>query len=315
MNLAFFFLSIAPAALVVLALFNKQQKIQKDFSFYLATLFLGSFVTMRLALFANGFIFSYTNLDFGGLDEDLLFYTAFAGIGFNEEMAKLLPILFLLYASNRWQSKSDVFFSCLFIGAFFAAFENLFVPTYSSLLGSLLLRSFIAVPAHLSFACIMAYFINLAFNCSTKKDFLLDKSRASIISWFMQAILFSKFSYYFFQQRGVSSSYNQWMLISCVLMLLLLLLEITLIFSNRNKYSWLLGWNLRLNYMIMALVVPASMHGLHDWGCSRFTGQHLLMFYICLFMTYTTIIVASYFILNKQAKVVATLKPTRVEIA
>lgn len=304
MNLAIFFLSITPAALILLVLFNRQSKVfQKDFGIYLVKLFLCCFITMRIALFVNTYMFNNTDLNFSILDENLMFYTAFAGIGFNEEMAKLIPILFLLYISDRWKNKTDVFFSCLFTGAFFAAFENLFVPNYNSYLGSLLLRSFIAVPAHLSFACIMGYFIYLALKCSTKEDYLRDKFKSSLIGWSLQFILFFKIAFYFYQNQSSEFVFGSWILCGCVIVLIFLMLEVYLNLINREKFNWLFGWNMRLSYLLMALIVPAMLHGLHDWGCSRFTGQHLLLFYICLFSTYLTIIVFAYFILNKQVKV------------
>ena len=305
MNLAVFFLSITPAFLVLVLLFvNQQRYFQKDFGIYVLKLLFCCIITMRLALLVNGILFSETDLTFEGFDEKMFFYTAFVGIGFNEEMAKLIPILLLLYVSDRWKTKQDVYFSCVFVGAFFAAFENLFVPHYSFLLSSLLIRSLIAVPAHLSFACLMAYFVYMALKCSLKEGFTEQRVRTGVISWVLQIVLFSKFAVNFNKLDSPDSyGMEHFLKISAYTFVIILCLEFVLLAINFQKFKWILGWNLRLSYILLALIVPASLHGLHDWGCSRFTGTELFHFYISLLFTYITIILFAYFTLNKQAEV------------
>ena len=305
MSLAIFFLSITPAFLVLSLLFMNQQRFfQKDFGIYVLKLLFCCVFTMRIALYANGTLFTQTDLTFEVLDERIFLYTAFAGIGFNEEMAKLIPILFLLYLSDRWKTKQDVYFSCIFVGAFFAAFENLFVPHYSSLLSSLLIRSLIAVPAHLAFACVMGYFIYMLLKCSLKDNFADQRIRTGIISWFLQVVLFVKLAIFFMKPEFGTASLVEYFLKWGVLFIIgLLFLEFILLIFKLQACKWLLGWNLRLSFALLALIIPAMIHGLHDWGCSRFTGTQLLHFYLCLLFTYLTIIFFTYFTLNKQAQV------------
>lgn len=305
MNLAVFFLSITPAFLLLTLIFiNQQRNLQKDLGIFILKLLLCCIITMRIALHANEILFRQTILNFDVLDEYTIIYAAFAGIGFNEEMAKLIPILFLLYFSDRWKNKQDVYFSCIFVGAFFAAFENLFVPHYSELLGSLLIRSLIAVPAHISFACVMSYFVYMMFKCSIKKDFAEQRILIGCISWFLQLFLFGKLAG-FFMQYDLSNGFSYGFLIKIfvIIFIFLLILELVLLVFRFQAYKWLLQWNLRLSYALLALIIPALIHGLHDWGCSRFTGRQLGLFYFCLLSTYITIIFYTYVKLNKQAQV------------
>jgi RsiW-degrading membrane proteinase PrsW (M82 family) len=305
MNLAVFFLSIAPAFLILAILFINQPKIfQKDLGIYILKLLLCSIITLRIALFANGVLMNQTDLSFAVLDESVFIYTAFAGIGFNEEMAKLVPILFLLYLSDRWKSKQDVYFSCIFVGAFFAAFENLFVPVYSSSLSHLVIRSLIAVPAHLSFACLMGYFINLLMKCSVKEGYAEKNVKIGAISWFLQIVIFIKFAIFFLDAEFKSSPLEAKIFtILSIGFILVLIVELILLSFDFKRFKWILGWNLRMSYALFALIIPSLLHGLHDWGCSRFTGTQLLHFYLSLVFTYITIIFFTYYKLNKQAQV------------
>lgn len=305
MSLAVFFLSIAPAFLVLALIFiNQQRFFEKDLGLYLFKLLICCLITMQIALRANMILLNETELNFKTLDEKNQFYAAFAGIGFNEEMAKLVPILFLLYFSNRWKNRQDVFFSCVFVGAFFAAFENLFVPQYNYLLGSLLIRSLIAVPAHLSFGCIMAYFVYMLLKCSDKAELTNQKLRTGAISWFLQMVLFGKLANFYYKFDSSNSTYLEYFFKGGIgLFIFLLIFELILLVFAFKKFKWLLNWNLRLSYALLALIIPACLHGLHDWGCTRFTGTQLLNFYLCLLFTYLSIILGTYFLLNKQAQV------------
>lgn len=305
MNLAVFFLSITPAFTILAILFVNQPKIfKKDFGIYLLKLLICSLITLRIALYANGVSIHQTILSFETLDESIFFYTAFAGIGFNEEMAKLVPILFLLYLSDRWKSKQDVYFSCIFVGAFFAAFENLFVPMYSASLSHLVIRSLVAVPAHLAFACLMGYFINLMMKCSVKEGYAESSPKIGAISWFLQIVIFIKFAIFFLDVNFSEAPFElKLFTILSIIFIVMLVVELIVISYDFQRFKWLLGWNLRMTYALFALIIPAVLHGLHDWGCSRFTGTHLLHFYLSLVFTYITIIFFTYYKVNKQAQV------------
>ena len=75
MNLAVFFLSIAPAFLILAILFINQPKIfQKDLGIYILKLLLCSVITLRIALFANGVLMNQTDLSFAVLDESVFIY-------------------------------------------------------------------------------------------------------------------------------------------------------------------------------------------------------------------------------------------------
>lgn len=117
----------------------------------LAALGVGGMLCAWLALVLNLLIEKYTQLWQGA--ENIWLWGGFwvAGVGLNEELAKMLVLLVMLYPLRSFQSVSQGILGAATVSAGFAATENLI---YLERFGPpvLFLRSLLTVPAHVLFS-------------------------------------------------------------------------------------------------------------------------------------------------------------------
>ena len=99
-----------------------------------------------------------------------------------EELLKM-AIMLILLKRFRCTKKIDVLVVCGSVGLGFACIENLlFVLLESNWISASIGRAIISVPGHFSFAIIMGYFVNRAFNIvQTKKQKFFNLSIAFIL--------------------------------------------------------------------------------------------------------------------------------------
>ncbi|MDH5752357.1 MAG: PrsW family intramembrane metalloprotease [Deltaproteobacteria bacterium] len=116
----------------------------------LAILFISGLLSGLPALFLNHMVEKYTALWAGApeIQHRLLFWML--GIGWNEELAKLLPLLALLYFRKDFTTPYQGLLGGITVALGFSAVENIF---YLDRFGTvtLLVRSILTVPAHAFF--------------------------------------------------------------------------------------------------------------------------------------------------------------------
>ncbi|PCJ63354.1 MAG: hypothetical protein COA79_00680 [Planctomycetota bacterium] len=291
-----FILSVSPAFLILCILFLKRGDVfNRNGGWLILKLILGGLVTMRLALWANSYLSMLnTKVDFNTFDSIVVI---FAG-AFNEEMAKLIPLLFLFYLSKRFQSKKDVFFCVICIGAFFAAFENIYMEDYNKLIGNLIMRSFTAVPAHLSFACLMAPFLYFAVK---DKDYSMKHYSTGGIFFGVQLSITFMFVYWFMNRTVASETlWYSFLKYSCFIYFIVLLIELIVFLINPLKFKKLLKFNYKLGMLMIGVLLPSFLHTLHNWSASRFDGWHLFVTYLSLFSTYILILTYTSFTIESD---------------
>ena len=103
-----------------------------------------------IALGLNHLVEKYTQLWPGAPNAQHRMLFWFFGVGLNEEFAKLLPLLVVLYPRRDFTSPYQGLLGAATVALGFAAVENLFyLERYGTL--TLLLRSVLTVPAHAFF--------------------------------------------------------------------------------------------------------------------------------------------------------------------
>jgi len=113
------------------------------------------------ALVMNHLVEKYTSLWAGAptLEHRLLFWLL--GIGMNEEMVKMLPLLALIFLRRQPATPYQGLMAGLTVALGFSAVENLFyLDRYGT--ATLIVRSILTVPAHAFFTAPMGYCLALA---------------------------------------------------------------------------------------------------------------------------------------------------------
>jgi len=142
-------IAIAPAIALVW-FFYAREAYRPERKRLITLLFVSGGATALLALMLNHMVEKYTMLWPGApeLSHRLLFW--FLGVGLNEEFAKLLPLLLLLYPRRHFSTPYQGLLGAATVALGFAAVENLFyLERYGTL--TLLTRSALTVPAHAFF--------------------------------------------------------------------------------------------------------------------------------------------------------------------
>jgi protease PrsW len=142
-------IALSPAIAMVW-FFYARQAYRPESKRLITTLFLLGFVAGLLALVLNHLLERYTALWAGS--PDVLQRTAFwiLGIGLNEEFAKMLMVLLVLYPRKDFSTPYQGLLGGATVALGFAAVENLFyLERYGT--ATLLFRSALTVPAHAFF--------------------------------------------------------------------------------------------------------------------------------------------------------------------
>ena len=152
-------LAISPAIALVWFIYARNAYRPERKSLIAALFVLGG-CTAGIALMLNHIVEKYTSLWPGapGLHERLMFWIA--GIGLNEEFAKMIVLLAVLYPRRDFRHPYQGVLGAATVAMGFAAVENLvYLERYGT--ATLLLRSFLTIPAHACFTVpmgvLMAY--------------------------------------------------------------------------------------------------------------------------------------------------------------
>ena len=169
MNLQLVTIALSPAIAMVW-FFYARQVYRPERKGLITGLFLLGFVAGLLALVLNHLVERYTELWAAapGATERLLFWVA--GIGLNEEFAKMLMLLLVLYPRRDFTTPYQGLLGAATVALGFAAVENLFyLERYGT--ATLLFRSALTVPAHAFFTAPLG----VAMAYSKRADSLMGK--------------------------------------------------------------------------------------------------------------------------------------------
>ena len=169
MNLQLVTIALSPAIALVW-FFYARQVYRPEHKGLITLLFLLGFVAGLLALVLNHLVERYTGLWSGSPEasQRILFWVV--GIGLNEEFAKMLMVLLVLYPRRDFSTPYQGLLGAATVALGFAAVENLFyLERYGT--ATLLFRSALTVPAHAFFTAPLG----VAMAYSKRAESLLGK--------------------------------------------------------------------------------------------------------------------------------------------
>lgn len=149
MNLQLVTIALSPA-IALIWLFYARSAYRPEGRLVIGVLFVLGFASGGLALVLNHLVERYTMLWAGAPDpvHRLLFWVL--GIGLNEEFAKMVMLLAVMYPRRNFTTPIQGLLAGATVAMGFAAIENLFyLERYGTV--NLLIRSVLTVPAHASF--------------------------------------------------------------------------------------------------------------------------------------------------------------------
>ena len=156
-----------------------------------------SFILGCLAILpAIGFETSLANVNDGTTSGIALF--AFCVVGFSEEFSKFLGLRLYSYNQKAFDEPLDGIIYAVMVSMGFATVENVMYALKFHDMNVVILRMFLSVPAHASFAIIMGYFVG-------KAKFDSKKSFGLMLTGLLAAIFFhGTFDFFIFwsQQPG-----------------------------------------------------------------------------------------------------------------
>lgn len=162
-----FAIAIAPAIALVW-FFYARQAVDPHRKALITYLFLAGGATAFLALVLNHLVEKYTSLWAGAPELHLRLLFWLVGIGLNEEFAKLVPLLLLLYPRRDFNTHYQGLMGAATVALGFAALENLlYLERYGTVV--LLARSMLTVPAHAFFSIPMGVLLYNAKRAETVK--------------------------------------------------------------------------------------------------------------------------------------------------
>ena len=132
-----------------------------------------------------------------------IFFKSTIGIAINayffvalpEEICKFLMLLWYAYRKKEFDEPFDGIVYAVMVGMGFATIENIsYVSQYGLMTG--IMRLFLAIPAHASFAIIMGYFMGKARFSAKKEQFLL------FLGVFWAIIFHGSYDFFLFLQES-----------------------------------------------------------------------------------------------------------------
>ena len=183
-------LAIAPGIAICLYLFytdvfNREPKKNLIISF-----FLGCLAILPAIFFEKTFEYTQNGTILGTA------VFAYAIVGFSEEFSKYLGLRFYSYNQKAFDEPLDGIVYAVMVSMGFATLENLLYAYKFQSMQVQVMRMFLSVPAHATFAVIMGYFIG-------KAKFNSKKSIGLMIAGLVGAIIFhGSFDFFIFLNQN-----------------------------------------------------------------------------------------------------------------
>ena len=153
-------IALAPP-IALIWFFQSRNTGTRDSLAYLVLMFLMGMLSGGPALLLNHMVEKYTVLWAGAplQEHRILFWLV--GIGMNEEVSKMIPLLALIYLRREPATPFQGLLSGITVALGFSAVENLFyLDRYGT--ATLIIRSILTVPAHAFFTAPLGYCLALA---------------------------------------------------------------------------------------------------------------------------------------------------------
>ena len=162
-------LAIAPAVAIMLYIYWKD-KHEKEPLFLLVKCFIGGVFSILPAI-ALEMLGGRLGLGISQSSAGTMLY-AFGVVGFSEEICKYFVVRKLAYRHPAFNEPFDGIVYCVMASMGFAALENV-LYVFEGGIATAVMRTFTAVPAHATFACIMGFFMGKA-KFSGSNEFLFN---------------------------------------------------------------------------------------------------------------------------------------------
>lgn len=149
-------LAIAPGIAICLYLFytdlyNREPKTNLIISFI-----LGCLAVLPAIGFEKAFAYTYDGTVIG------IAIFSYAVVGFSEEMSKFLGLRFYAYNQPAFDEPLDGIVYSVMVSMGFATVENVMYAIKFNDMSVVIMRMFLSVPAHATFAILMGYFVGKA---------------------------------------------------------------------------------------------------------------------------------------------------------
>jgi protease PrsW len=164
-------LAIAPGIAICIFIFLKDKYNREPFSALLISFLLGMFAIVPALLLQ---LLSHTSLEsLAGRSFTAVAIFAYLVVGLSEEGSKYVMLRAFAYRRPSFDEPFDGIVYAVMVGMGFATLENIgYVLEHGMRTG--IMRMFLSVPAHASFAVLMGYHIGLAkFDVSNRTKYLL----------------------------------------------------------------------------------------------------------------------------------------------
>jgi RsiW-degrading membrane proteinase PrsW (M82 family) len=163
-------LAIAPGLAICLFIYFKDKYNKEPFSVLLMSFILGMFAIVPVFFIEVYFGGKLTEQMESGIVQNAV--SAFFVIAFTEEFFKFLVVKLYCTTRKSFDEPFDGIVYAVMVGMGFATLENIGYVTENGY-GNGIMRMFLAVPGHATFAVLMGYFVSLAKFKPEKKTFYL----------------------------------------------------------------------------------------------------------------------------------------------
>lgn len=163
-------LAIAPGIAICVFIYIKDKYNREPLGLLLVSFILGMFSTIPAIILQ---VLSHTTLEsLAGKPFTEVAIFAYLVVALSEEGSKYFMIRFFGYRRKSFDEPFDGIVYAVMVGMGFATLENIGY-VYQNGIGTGILRMFLAVPAHATFAIIMGYYIGLAkFDATNRAKYL-----------------------------------------------------------------------------------------------------------------------------------------------
>lgn len=182
-------LAIAPGMAICLFIYLKDKYNKEPLGLLILSFFGGVLAIIPAVIFQLGLTGPVEQL----MGKGTLYIAVFSYIivGFSEEISKFLAIRFIPYRRKAFDDPFDGIVYSIMVGMGFATLENIgYVMQHG--VGTGILRMFLSVPAHATFAVLMGYHIGLA------KFDLTNRRKYMILAIFWPVLFHGTFDFFLF---------------------------------------------------------------------------------------------------------------------
>ena len=165
-------LSIAPGIAICLFFYLKDKQEKEPIWLLVLSFLLGMLSTIPALIIQ---MLSGISLESqAGKSYQQIAFFAFAVVGLSEELSKFVMVRFFSFRNKSFDDPFDGIVYTVMVGMGFATFENIgYVYQHGFATG--IMRMFLSVPAHATFAVLMGYFLGLAkFNSGKRSWYMLQ---------------------------------------------------------------------------------------------------------------------------------------------